>query len=66
MAEAPTQVIRNKNGTWTFIHYVQLPDGSQVKAIEVAERAMAAWQDILRNHDLYYYVDPGALPNTKR
>ncbi len=59
VAEAPTQVIRNQDGTSTFRHYLQVPDGSQITALDMAEQAMRAWQEILKKHDLNYYIDPG-------
>ena len=59
-AEAPTQVAKNADGTWTFTHIVDLPDGSRLTALELAERAMAEWQKILKAHDLLYYMDSGA------
>lgn len=60
-AEAPTQVTRNADGTWTLTHIVVLDDGSRFTALEVAQRAMDEWQQILKAHDLIYYVDQDAV-----
>jgi hypothetical protein len=55
--EAPTQTEKNANGTWTFTHYVILPDGTYLPALEAARRAMGEWQEILKRHGMSCFVD---------
>lgn len=58
--QAPSQVRRNADGTWTFEPYVLLDEGTYVPALEVAEQAMREWQEILKRNGLHYFIDPGA------
>lgn len=39
-------------------HWIGLNDGTRLTALEVAERAMAEWQNILAAHGLPYFSEP--------
>ena len=46
------------DGSYRMVHVIELGDGTEISAVQQAERCLAAWRHVLSAHGLPVIVDP--------
>jgi hypothetical protein len=59
-SDTAIQFRHQPDGTIVTEHVIAVNDGKRVLAIELAKKAMADWQDILRRNGLLYFSAPSS------